>query len=767
MAGSLWRVPCRLVGFDEEAVRKALAVLADPASGCQLHGLPSGKCQTRPGNDLDALVEGLRLIDGTGSKNLYYSLNPAPVTQGEQSARNREIICRRWFLIDLDPIKPPEFKDHPATDEEHRLVAEVAQEITDDLLDRGWPLPVLVDSGNGYHLLYRIDLPNNDHARLLCKAALQGLRPFHGEKALVGFECHDARRIAKLPGSTARKGEESEGRPFRPVRLLQVPDPLELVTVEQLEQLGGVGIYAPKGDASPSPASVAGPSGMERWSALRGRAGASSGRSWALSALERERQRILTARPNSEAGRNVCLNRAAYALAGFVAGGHLRAEEVETALKEAARTAGLGDWEIDRTFASGFEAGESAPRNDEALAPYATATVVAPDGTQTREPVTIQASKIKPQKVLWLWPGRIPLGKLTTFAGIGGLGKTFVLLDMAARVTVGGEWPDGGRVEAGEVLFISGEDDPDDTLVPRLIELGADLRRVRFLRTKALDKFSLADLPVLEQAARECQGPLRLVVIDPPTAYLNGVDDHKNAELRALLSPLKEWAKHVLAALVFNTHVNKATQKVEAMARVMGSVAWVNAVRAAHLFARDPDDPDKVLFVPMKNNLGPRRLALTYRIVAAGDLARIEWTGEVDTTADQAINQAKGKSRKVVASEWLIERFREKLEWESADLFKAASAQGVSRNAIFEAKDTLNLPRARKVTSQKGDSTWVWWVPADWPRLSEIGPIGSDGGPVSPNSLSGSDLLTDPASDPPIQGSGQTGQTGQSLDIPW
>src|SRR5262249_53282377 len=151
---------------------------------------------------------------------------------------------------------------------------------------------------------------------------------------------------------------------------------------------------------------------------------------------------------------------------------------------------------------------------------------------------------VVPRKVEWLWPGRIPQGKLTTFAGTTGVGKTFVLCDIAARVSAALEWPHcgGRRAAQGQVLFMSGEDDPDDTLVPRLIECGADLTKICFLNTGAQDRFTLADLGTLDRALKQIGDGVRLVIVDPPTAFLGGVNDHKNAELRGLLSPLKSWA---------------------------------------------------------------------------------------------------------------------------------------------------------------------------------------------------------------------------------
>jgi len=151
-------------------------------------------------------------------------------------------------------------------------------------------------------------------------------------------------------------------------------------------------------------------------------------------------------------------------------------------------------------------------------------------------------------------------------------------------------------------------------------------------------------------------------------------------------------------------------------------VAWVNAVRAAHAFVADPDDEDAVLFLPMKMNLARRKRGLRYRIVETNsetEMAQVQWMGEVDLTADEAVNRERNRPRKAVAAEWLVERFREKLEWPSDELFAAASAAGISRNAIFEAKDKLGLPKSRKRTHENGDVVWLWWVPADWAPLAQ------------------------------------------------
>jgi hypothetical protein len=563
-----------------------------------------------------------------------------------------------------------------------------------------------VDSGNGQYLLYRLDLPNDGIVKATVKqATLAVKREFDAPDAVIDQTVTNAARLIKLPGTMNRKGDDTPERPWRRCRIIHIPDPLEPVTLAALQAVAGLDAPA----APPAPASP-----------FVGLGGSGSAAAYARKALDEEAGRVLSATPGAkDFGRNATLNRAAYSLGGLVSGGLLSRDEVEARLRAAALAAGLEPGETELTIRSGVEAGMAKPRaapergherNGHAAAPPA------PDG-----PAAYRASEVVPRKVEWLWPKRIPLGKLTTFAGVMGIGKTFLLCDIAARLSAGRAWPDlpDAQPEAADVLFISGEDDPEDTLVPRLIECGADLGRVWFLTLDELCRFTLASLGTLGRAAGQA-ARLKLVVIDPPTSYLGDVDDHKNSELRRLLTPLKHWAAAANAAVVFNTHLNKGGgAKVEAVFRVIGSVAWIAAVRAAHLVALDPDDPEKRLFVPMKSNLGRRPAAFGYTIEDIGDeRGRVRWLGEVDVTADQAVNRERSKPRRVLASEWLVEMFRAKLEWPSDELFAAAREANVSRNAVFEAKDSLGLPKARKVVTEGGETCWYWWVPADWPPLA-------------------------------------------------
>src|SRR5262249_25966303 len=159
-----------------------------------------------------------------------------------------------------------------------------------------------------------------------------------------------------------------------------------------------------------------------------------------------------------------------------------------------------------------------------------------------------------------LWPDRIARGKVSIIAGNPGLGKSQITASIAAIVTIGGRWPDGSPSTAGDVVFLSAEDDPADTLRPRLEAAGADLQRVHVMDSVAGGytgegqqqnrAFSLQrDLEALSAKLAEL-GNVAAVVIDPITAYLGDVDSHRNADVRALLAPQSELAAQHGTAII-------------------------------------------------------------------------------------------------------------------------------------------------------------------------------------------------------------------------
>jgi hypothetical protein len=649
------------------------------------------------------------------SKGVYFTPNPLSHLNcgGSQgTAVDGDIAGRDWLLVDCDPARPP---DTNSTDAEHEAALKVARDVRNALVALGFGGIILSDSGNGAHLMIPWAAPADDTGRAKHKQFLEVLNERFGTSVVqIDKKTFNAARIWKLPGTLSNKGPHTTERPRRYARVLEsVESPHRFATgnAAALEK------FLPSATPEQPVCDTSILSGFDRDFTPRK---LSRDEPSPRAALIHRAAAYISKEPpaiSGQGGHDRCFHVACILRVDFT----LSVDEAFEVIQEwnARCQPPWSEKEIRHKLEDADK--QQGPRGRLAGQQTITGRAAAPaawpatERPELPERLTIRASEITPVKVQWLWPNRIPLGKLTTFAGGSGVGKTFTLIDIAARVSRGSEWPssEGACAPEGKVLFISAEDEPDDTLVPRLIECGADLTNVSFLKSEVADYYTLADIPLLERALEEAGPDVKYVAVDPPTAFLGGVNDHKNAELRALLSPLKTLAAKHKVAIVFVTHVNKQGGQVDAIMRIIGSVAWVNAVRSAHMFAKDPEDPERRLMCPVKVNVGPEPKGIAYKLARNGDMARVEWLGLVDTTADEAINHRQ-TPRGVRASQWLIEKFREQLEWRSNELFSAAEAEGISRKAIFDARGQLELPRARKVTDQAGNTSWIWWVPADW-----------------------------------------------------
>ena len=146
----------------------------------------------------------------------------------DSTTSDADILRRRWLPIDIDPLRPSGVS---STDEEHGLALAKADEVARWIAGLGFPEPVRADSGNGAHLLYRIDLPNDEAATALVKSCLATLDAlFSDERVTVDTANFNAARIWKLYGTVSRKGDNTPERPHRRSRILSAPDELKVAT---------------------------------------------------------------------------------------------------------------------------------------------------------------------------------------------------------------------------------------------------------------------------------------------------------------------------------------------------------------------------------------------------------------------------------------------------------------------------------------------------------------------------------------------------------
>jgi putative DNA primase/helicase len=262
-------------------------------------------------------------------------------------------------------------------------------------------------------------------------------------------------------------------------------------------------------------------------------------------------------------------------------------------------------------------------------------------------PIVRTASGIKVRELEPLWPGVLWRGKSTLLGGDPGLGKSLVTVDIAARVSRGDPWPcTSAKTEPGTVLMISAEDEPEDTIVPRLVAAGADLDRIQFfegVRDASANGHARPEQFLLDRHVDVLRSwpdiqhkRISLVVVDPISAFMGRADSHNNAEVRALLSALGTVAAEKRFAALVVTHLNKGSG-ANAMYRFTGSLGFIAAARAAFAVVRDPQDQDQRLVLPVKVNLGPDSSGFSYRVsVDDNDKPIVKWGDERVTRTAEA-----------------------------------------------------------------------------------------------------------------------------------
>ncbi|MDR2991184.1 MAG: AAA family ATPase [Burkholderiaceae bacterium] len=344
----------------------------------------------------------------------------------------------------------------------------------------------------------------------------------------------------------------------------------------------------------------------------------------------------------------------------------------------------------------------------------------------------------------WLWPDWLAQGKMHLLAGAPGQGKTTIALAMAATVSNGGVWPDGKPCAPGSVLVWTCEDDPGDTLNPRLAGMGADLKRIHYVQGTRLDDGRerafdpAADMPML-LADAQAIGDVRLIVVDPIVTAVSG-DSHRNAEVRQGLQPLVTLADKLGAAVLGITHLSKGSAGREPTERVIGSIAFAAVARVVLLAAKvkGEDGEDKRVLVRSKSNIGPDDGGFQYHIeqvqVHAGiDASIVTWGEAINGTARELLAEAEDEPDSDASD--VADLLRSELdggEWVPADTaITALARQGLSRKQVWAASKKLGVIRKRSGFGQKGAFYWrlpggtVSELPGDFPIGSTIGSIGS------------------------------------------
>jgi len=242
-------------------VKRTLATLFPDGGVVEIRALTDHSVHSGYFDNFDTLAEKAANLDTLPEvTGVYVTLNtvdPALLSRRanrvkmnlgrkDPTTSDLDVLSRKWFPIDLDPVRPSGVS---STDEEHAAALAHAERIRTWLSEQGFPDPVMADSGNGAHLLYRIDLPNDDESTDLVKGCLAVLDVLFSD-GLVSVDAanFNAARIWKLYGTTSKKGDNTPSRPHRHANIVSLPDEVKVVPVEQLQHLASL---LPRNDPDP------------------------------------------------------------------------------------------------------------------------------------------------------------------------------------------------------------------------------------------------------------------------------------------------------------------------------------------------------------------------------------------------------------------------------------------------------------------------------------------------------------------------------------
>jgi len=338
----------------------------------------------------------------------------------------------------------------------------------------------------------------------------------------------------------------------------------------------------------------------------------------------------------------------------------------------------------------------------------------------------VKGSSVIPVAVDWLWDGWLARGKLQIIAGAKGTLKTSIAIDLAARITAGGKWPDGTMAPLGDVLIWSGEDDFDDTILPRFLAAGGEAGQLHYVKDTFVDgkrrPFDPAhDMDKLMEAVKAIPS-LQLVIIDSIVSAVAG-DSHKNAEVRRGLAPLIYYSAENRCCILGLTHFTKGTVGKDPVERVTASLAFGAVPRIVLVTAKPISADLKCRLVRAASNIGPHGGGFEYapyqELLTGYDFSaqRVSWGATLEGTALDLLNDVEIKSDP---------RASESPRSASAEFLKAILADGPvpvakireeTKAAGHSWRTIVRAHEGLRVTTEKDGFSggWSWRLPNDVP----------------------------------------------------
>ena len=335
-------------------------------------------------------------------------------------------------------------------------------------------------------------------------------------------------------------------------------------------------------------------------------------------------------------------------------------------------------------------------------------------------------AEVKPETLLFLWPGRVPLKFGTAFLGDPDMGKSLLSLDLMARLSRGLPFLDGAENVHGplESILLSTEDDPNTIIVPRLMAAGADLKKIHLVDAVRMfdDEEEVeeerqltleSDLAVIREKITT-NPAIKLLVIDPLSNYLGSRNLMKEQEIRSVLMPVVTMAQDLSIAVVVIMHHSK-TEGRSAMHKAIGAVGAVGCLRMAWSFVKSQDDENVREMLQSKKNLGKfpglRFATESAKVKIDGsdtDQARIQYLDVSNASIESILAAQEDKEGK--KDKRAVAFLKEHLPHDGTHhsdpiIQKARDEHGISKTTLLRARQELGI------TTEKIANQWFW----SWP----------------------------------------------------
>lgn len=305
-------------------------------------------------------------------------------------------------------------------------------------------------------------------------------------------------------------------------------------------------------------------------------------------------------------------------------------------------------------------------------------------------------ASVQPREAEYLAEPYLPRGMITILAGHAGQGKTTLALWLASHVSNGDLMPGG---KPGNVYYFTTENDESIVLRPRLEAMDARLDRVMVMRSDAR-QLTLTD-PRLFEMHKIFDGKPDLIVFDPVQSYVGKkLDMNRTDDVRFMMDNLNKLLHATNAAVVLICHTKKAPMGFNGRPceLINGSSDFVNAARSVCFLGRDPARPDVCVVAQEKNSLGLPGASLAFTI---GEDGAVHWSDEeCELTAAQILTYSNEKRQHAArpserAQAALRDLLAKNEKMRSTDILEACAKQGISRSAVYRARDELPIQKQR------------------------------------------------------------------------